>query len=165
MKISQLSGVLLALLLVIVPLGCRTEGGGPAVALPQLEQLSEPDFNEVCLHTEVYTADAFRILVASGATNIEDVLELANFLQQVVSLEGLLNDPHLITKIIKSDSPKGKAALSAVLLAEDFIRLHWDIGPPGLPISQRTRTLLQSLVEGMKASVLQAVSTPQPQAK
>lgn len=152
---------ILALAFVLLGLsGCRTEGGGPTVALPQLESLSEPEFTEVLLHTEVFSKDAFAALVATQTVKAEDLIDFSAFLSAALAVsQDIVTGPHPITSLIKAQGPKGKAVLSAVLLIEDFIRLRWDFGPAGSPLSERTRLLLQAIADSAREAGLAATTT------
>lgn len=153
---------LLVLAFVLLGLsGCRTEGGGPAVALPQLESLSEPEFAEVLLHTEVFSKDAFQALIATQAVKAEDLIDFAAFLSAALAVHGdaLTSGPHPVTALIKAKGPKGTAILSAVVLIEDFLRLRWDFGPAGSPLSERTALLLQTIAESARQAGLAATTT------
>ena len=152
------------LVLAFVLLGlssCRTEGGGPTVALPQLESLSEPEFSEVLLHTEVFSKDAFSALIATQAVKANDLLDFSAFLTAALAVQdpASLGGPHPITTLVKAKSPKGKAILSAVLLIEDFIRLRWSLPPEGGPLSDRTVLLLQSIADAAKEAALASQTT------
>jgi hypothetical protein len=154
-QISVLAFMLLGLL------SCRTEGGGPTVALPQLESLSEPEFSEVLLHTEVFSKDAFDALLATGAVKAADLVEFSAFLADALEAnEGSMSaGPHPITALIKANGPKGKAVLTAVVLIEDFLRLRWDLGPSGGLLSERTVLLLQTIAESARQAGLAATTT------
>lgn len=152
---------ILALAFVILGLsGCRTEGGGPTVALPQLESLSEPEFSEVLLHTEIFSQDAFNALIATQTVKAEDLIDFAAFLSAALAVnQDIATGPHPITSLIKAQGPKGRAVLSAVVLIEDFIRLRWNTGPVGEPLSERTRLLLQTIADSARQAGLDSKTT------
>ena len=142
--------LLAAILCIPLAFSCLSPRGGDPVQLPAIEQMSDAQFGEVCLHVKIFTRDSVVLLLETGRASRESVLDLANMMQIVLVSEGVLNDPHLFTKFIDSTTPKGRALLSTVILAEDLIRLHWDTGLIGFPLSDRTKILLQAIVDAFK---------------
>lgn len=150
---SKLFAVVFALLLSLS--SCiAPEGGDPRVSLPSLEQMSQPQFEEVCLHVKVFTQDSVALLIESKKISSDRIGELGAMMGGIVADPGLLNDPHPFTRWIEASGPEGKRLLSVVLLAEDLIRLHWDLGPVGVPLTDRSRRLLQAIVDGLKDAAI-----------
>ncbi len=142
---------------------CATMGGDPKVSLPQLEALPDDQFAGVLVQTQRFAEDVFMALILTEAVKVEDLEDFKEILDGILAADVLVNDPHAITNLVKAKSPKGQKILATVRLVEDFIRMRWDIGPIGDPLSPRTRKILET-VSKAATSWVQDPAEPQPQA-